>query len=482
MANVVGDNPNLPRDPDKFDSDTNDAQREFRQRVSSGLANEVFLDVYERPASFEPSVTNLEKRLFDAYAAEVARVTRTATVSSRRRGRHRHGIGRLPGQHPLVPQRRLYSTASPDAGDQRGLLAPRFAPSQRPGFLTGTRVPVSPAVPASTGATLTTAEARHNRAAAARSPARTKRDEAAAASRLRTADSAMPKMLRRTTCYEMAVVALSSVLFARASFAVGPDTDTIAKLTGLQPEVKNGVAKVSVPRTDSRTVDGMKMQPFQGFTSWRPSREWREGGRHGDMTLAEDEVTPAMDAALGTAWKSQHSIIISFDRPRILFMHIGAWGAPTSSPKECEGLRRHQGARKNPTPETASAGQRFPREHHRRAAARSHPRRQAQAKDGMAKFVFAKRRRRTARTRVGDGGQHVGGVCGKSQAAVVDGDFAMLEGDCNRADGLRAAHIDVVAIHTHHDARGAAHTCLHFWARGGRELARGIKAARATQK
>jgi len=67
----------------------------------------------------------------------------------------------------------------------------------------------------------------------------------------------------------MAIVALSSVLFARASFAVGPDTDTIAKLTGLQPEVKNGVAKVSVPRTDlAVTVDGVKMQPFQGFTSW----------------------------------------------------------------------------------------------------------------------------------------------------------------------------------------------------------------------
>src|SRR5260370_486848 len=74
MASVFGDNPNLPRDPDKFDGDV-DAQREFRQRgIPSGLANEVLLDVYERPASFEPSVTDLERRLFDAYAAEVARV------------------------------------------------------------------------------------------------------------------------------------------------------------------------------------------------------------------------------------------------------------------------------------------------------------------------------------------------------------------------------------------------------------------------
>ncbi|SRR5713101_8776025 len=47
-----------PRDPDKFDAD-DDSQREFRQRfIPSGLANEIFLDVYERLASFEPKVTN----------------------------------------------------------------------------------------------------------------------------------------------------------------------------------------------------------------------------------------------------------------------------------------------------------------------------------------------------------------------------------------------------------------------------------------
>src|SRR5260370_14871720 len=43
---TVGDNPNLPRDPDKFDGTVN-AQREFRQRgIPSGLANEVFIDAY----------------------------------------------------------------------------------------------------------------------------------------------------------------------------------------------------------------------------------------------------------------------------------------------------------------------------------------------------------------------------------------------------------------------------------------------------
>src|SRR2546428_6809694 len=71
---AVGDDPNLPRDPDKFDG-TVDAEREFRQRgIPSGLANEIFLDVYVRRASFEPWERNLQQRLFDAYAVEVTRV------------------------------------------------------------------------------------------------------------------------------------------------------------------------------------------------------------------------------------------------------------------------------------------------------------------------------------------------------------------------------------------------------------------------
>jgi hypothetical protein len=41
------------------------------------LAREIFLDVFERLASFEPNENDLNRRLFDAYAAEVARVETT---------------------------------------------------------------------------------------------------------------------------------------------------------------------------------------------------------------------------------------------------------------------------------------------------------------------------------------------------------------------------------------------------------------------
>jgi len=151
---AVGDNPNLPRDPDKFDADEGfDSQREFRERgIPSGLANEIFLDVYERPASFMPGDGNLEHRLFRAYRRELARVNPNG-----------HGIitaavGDIDtATDGFADNSRLYLTApmfnrfavTREIDD--GSLAPRFSPSQRAWVMSGSIVPVSPTVPASAG-------------------------------------------------------------------------------------------------------------------------------------------------------------------------------------------------------------------------------------------------------------------------------------------------------------------------------------------
>jgi hypothetical protein len=152
MANVVGDNPNLPRDPDKFDGDI-DAQREFRQRgVPSGLANEVLLDVYARPASFEPVVKDLERRLYDAYAMEVARVdTNHDGIVSAVEGDIDTASDGFADNSRLFLPATAFNRFAVTREINDGLLSPRFAPSQRAWVLTGTRVAVNPAVPASAG-------------------------------------------------------------------------------------------------------------------------------------------------------------------------------------------------------------------------------------------------------------------------------------------------------------------------------------------
>jgi hypothetical protein len=151
---AVGDNPSLPRDPDKFDSDIGfESQREFRERgVPSGLANEIFLDAYERPVSFMPNEKNLQRRLFEAYEDEVARVDPndhgiiTANV-----GDIDTATDGFPNNERLYLPPTVFNRFAVTREINDGSLAPRFSPSQRGWVLSGSMVRVSPSVDASAG-------------------------------------------------------------------------------------------------------------------------------------------------------------------------------------------------------------------------------------------------------------------------------------------------------------------------------------------
>ena len=285
------------------------------------------------------------------------------------------------------------------------------------------------------------------------------------------------------------VVALSLQL-AVTAFAADPDVDRIAKLTGLRPEVKNGVAKVSVPRSDlAVTADGVKLSPFQGLTSWAAfTGSAAKTIVMGDMTLVEDEVTPAMDAALanGLEVTALHNHF-SFDRPRILFMHIAGSGTTeqlaTAVKKVFDAIKE---ARKTATPADGFGGPAIPQQ----STIDPKPLEsilgaQAQGKDGMAKFVFAKKTKAHGMELGPEMGVNTwAAFAGSPEAAVVDGDFAMVESELQAVlKALRAAHINVVAIHSHMTHEEPRIMFLHYWGKGpADELARGIKAARATQK
>src|SRR5260221_9658244 len=146
-----GDSPFLPRDPDKFDGD-DDAQREFRMRFTpSGLANEILLDTYERVASFEPG-TPFPQRLFDAYKAEVARVDQDGDgVISAVEGDVDTASDGFPDNARLFLSPTSFDRFPVSREINDGLLAPRFAPSQKAWLLTGFAQSVNPAVPASEG-------------------------------------------------------------------------------------------------------------------------------------------------------------------------------------------------------------------------------------------------------------------------------------------------------------------------------------------
>lgn len=154
-----GDNPNTfgviqatgPRDPDKFDADV-DNQREFRQRfIPSGLANEIYLDTYVRIASFENGVP-FPQRLYDAYAAEVQRIDSDGDgVISAAEGDPDSASDGFPNNDRLYLPATSFNRFAVTREINDGLLAPRFAPSQRAWVLQGSLVAVNPAVPASEG-------------------------------------------------------------------------------------------------------------------------------------------------------------------------------------------------------------------------------------------------------------------------------------------------------------------------------------------
>jgi hypothetical protein len=158
---LVGDNPNNPRDPDRgqvshlSDPDRpmppNEDHAEKRLRfIPSGLMNEILLDVYLRPMSFEPGVLETRRRLFDAYASEVARIDEDGNgiVAFEEADEEDTSDGGQPNERLYLPATAFNRFAVSRELDD-GLLAPRFSPSQRAWILTGSLAPVSPPVDAS---------------------------------------------------------------------------------------------------------------------------------------------------------------------------------------------------------------------------------------------------------------------------------------------------------------------------------------------
>src|SRR5262245_41831577 len=107
----------------------------------------------------------------------------------------------------------------------------------------------------------------------------------------------------------LAVVAAVAATFALsqpgpAQAPAGLDTAAIEQATGLKGQLipEENVFKVSKPRTDVKIqVDQWTMPAFMGLGSWAaftPGHETSQALMMGDTVLFEDEVNPAMSAAL----------------------------------------------------------------------------------------------------------------------------------------------------------------------------------------
>lgn len=285
-----------------------------------------------------------------------------------------------------------------------------------------------------------------------------------------------------------ALLASSTALTAQTTQPVDPAQ--VEQITGAKPAFNKdeGTQKVSFPRSDVKVlVDGTELPPFMGLTSWAA---FMPGGRRdamvmGDFVLFQDEVNPAMSAALdnGLAVTALHNHFF-YDEPRVYFMHIGGEGTTeqlaTGVRKLLDTVKQLRAANAQPV-RTFGRAPLPPKSSITSAPLVAVLGGKPAEKDGMVKFVIGRTTKMACGCEVGKemGVNTWAAFMGSDDNAVVDGDFITFDGELQPVlKALRASDIDVVAIHSHMEGDNPKAIFLHYWGMGPAEkLARGVKSA-----
>jgi len=259
------------------------------------------------------------------------------------------------------------------------------------------------------------------------------------------------------------------------------NTAKIEELTGLKGKLdeKEHAFKVSYPRPDiAPTAAGVKLTPPLGLTAWA---SFTGGGAHtmvmGDMVLTEDQVNPAMSAALdsGLEVTALHNHFF-WDSPKVMFMHIGGMGDEeklASATGKVFAALKEKG--EVPTAEIDPAKSTIDP-----AKLDAVFGKKGEFKDGVYKATWGRTTKEHGMT-VGNtmGVNTWAALTGSPEKAVVDGDFAMLESEMQEIlKTLRHANINIVAIHSHMAGEQPRILFLHYWGVGPAEqLAKAVLSA-----
>ncbi len=248
-----------------------------------------------------------------------------------------------------------------------------------------------------------------------------------------------------------------------------------------------GVFKVTYPRTDIKiTVDGTTLPPFMGLTSWAAfmSGTSKPAMVMGDFVLFQDEVNPAMSAALqnGLTVTALHNHFF-YDEPKVYFMHIGGEGEAVGLATAVKNVQDTVKAVRTASPTIAKGfgGQPLPKKSSITAAPLEKLLGKGQSKDGMFKVVIGRTTHMACGCPVGKemGVNTWAAFYGADDHALVDGDFAVFAGELQGVlKLLRKSGINIVAIHSHMETDNPKVLFLHYWGIGpSAELARTLQSA-----
>lgn len=283
-------------------------------------------------------------------------------------------------------------------------------------------------------------------------------------------------------------LAAGTVSVYAANTLIEADTAKIEKITGLKGKFakEENVFKVSKPRTDVKVkVDQWAMPAFMGLTSWAAFTP-APGARvmmMGDTVVFEDEVNPAMSAALdaGLDVTALHNHFF-FDQPKVYFMHIGGTG---DASKLATGVKRVYDKIAEIRSAKPTPGTQFPRTIPASSKISPEPLEKilavkGESKDGMFKITVG----RPANMHGVPIGKEMGvntwaAFAGSDNQAVVDGDFVVREDELQDSlKILRGGDINIVAIHQHMAHEEPRYLFFHYWGKGNaQDLAKTIKTA-----
>jgi hypothetical protein len=222
-----------------------------------------------------------------------------------------------------------------------------------------------------------------------------------------------------------------------------------------------------------------------GLTSWAAFTPAHDGQvmMMGDTVVFEDEVNPAMSAALdaGLEVTALHNHFF-FDQPKVYFMHIGGMGSSqqlaAAVKKVYDKIAEIRVA--NPTPATVFSGTIAGENKITPAPLEAVFGMKGQADNGMFKVVVG-RQASMHGIAVGNamGVNTWAAFAGSDNDAGVDGDFAMQEDELQPIlKTMRTAGINIVAIHQHMTHEEPRFIFLHYWGKGKAvDLAKGVKKA-----
>lgn len=277
-----------------------------------------------------------------------------------------------------------------------------------------------------------------------------------------------------------------------AALSAPIEEKAVADATGVEKPEKSpdGVVKASFPRKDVDVlVDGAKLPPFMGLTSWAAFTPGKKGVAEamvmGDLVLFEDEVNPVLSTLLdhGVEVTALHNHFF-FDAPHVYFMHIGGEGTVANLGG---GVRAAMDKIAEIRKKSAKPGHTF--------GAAALPAKSSidgakleavfdvkgQSKDGMFKATMGRKATASCGCNVGKtmGVNTWAAFLGSDENAVVDGDFAMAENELQGVlKALRAGGINIVAIHHHMSGETPRILFLHYWGRGkAADLAATVKKA-----